>query len=66
MPRCVLAECRLLYLSTRAYRWLALTLTCLLVVTATHSLFVHRASHMLVFVVELLNLSSLARDFVVA
>jgi hypothetical protein len=38
----------------------------LLVVTASHSLFVHRASRVLAFVVELLNPSSLARDFVVA
>jgi hypothetical protein len=64
--RCVLAECCRLYLSTRACRWLALTLARLLVVTASHSLFVHRASHVLTFVVELLNPSSLARDFVVA
>jgi hypothetical protein len=31
-----------------------------------HSLFVHRASRVLAFTVELLNPSSLARDFVVA
>ena len=30
-----------------------------------HSLFVHQASRVLTFVVELLNLSSLARDFIV-
>jgi hypothetical protein len=60
------AECCRLYLSTRACRWLALTLARLLVVTASHSLFVHRASRVLAFVVELLNPSSLACDFVVA
>jgi hypothetical protein len=37
VPRCMLAECCRLYLSTRACRWLALTLARLLVVTATHS-----------------------------
>jgi hypothetical protein len=58
--RCVLAECCRLYLNTRACRWLALTLTLLLVVTASHSLFVHRASRVLAFVVEMLNSSSLA------
>jgi hypothetical protein len=62
----VLAECFRLYLSTRAYCWLALTLARLLVVTALHSLFVHRTSHVFAFVVELLNPSSLAHDFVVA
>jgi hypothetical protein len=55
-----------LYLSTRACHWLALTLARLLVVTVSHSLLVHRASRVLAFVVELLNPSSLARDFVVA
>jgi hypothetical protein len=64
--RCVLAECCRLYLSTRACRWLELTLVCLLVVTTSHSLFVHQASRVLAFVIELLNLSSLARDFIVA
>jgi hypothetical protein len=43
-----------------------LTLARLLVVTALHSLFVYRASRVLAFVVELLNPSSFARDFVVA
>ena len=38
----------------------------LLVVTVAHSLFVHRASRVLAFAVELLNPSSLSRDFVVA
>jgi hypothetical protein len=38
----------------------------LLVVTAAHSLFVHRTSRVLAFVVELLNPSSLALDFVIA
>jgi hypothetical protein len=52
--------------STRACPWLALALARLLVVTAVHSLFVHRASRVLAFAVELLNPSSLARDFVVA
>jgi hypothetical protein len=66
VPHCVPAECCLLYLITRACRWLALTITRLLVVTAAHSLFVHRTSRVLAFVVELLNPSSLARDFVVA
>jgi hypothetical protein len=66
VPRCMLAGCRLLYLSTRACLWLALTLARLLVVTAAHSLFIHRASRVLAFVVELLNPSSLARDFVIA
>jgi hypothetical protein len=42
------------------------TLARLLVVTTAHSLFVHRASRVLAFVVELLNLSSLTCDFVVA
>jgi hypothetical protein len=46
--------------------WLALVLTRLLAVTAAHSLFVHRASRVLVFVVELLNPFSLPRDFVIA
>jgi hypothetical protein len=55
-----------LYLNTRACRWLALTLARLLVVTASYSLFVYRVSRVLAFVVELLNPSSLARDFVVA
>jgi hypothetical protein len=55
-----------LYLSTRACPWLTLTLTRLLVVTEAHSLFVHRASRVLTFVVELLNPPSLASDFVVA
>jgi hypothetical protein len=63
---CVLAECCRLYLSARACRWLALTLARLLVVTVSHSLFVHWASHVLTFIVELLNPSSLARDFIVA
>jgi hypothetical protein len=66
VPRCVLDGCRLMYPSTRACPWLALALACLLVVTATHSLFVHQASRVLVFAVELLNPSSLVRDFVVA
>jgi hypothetical protein len=66
VPRCVLAECCRLYVGARACRWLALPLTRLLVVTASHSLFVHRASRVLAFVVELLNPSSLARDFIVA
>jgi hypothetical protein len=66
VPRCVLAGCRLLYPSTRACPWLALALVRLLVVTAAHSLFVHQASCVLVFAVELLNPSSLARDFIVA
>jgi hypothetical protein len=39
---------------------------CLLVVTASHSLFVYRASRVLAFVVKLLNPSSLVHDFVVA
>jgi hypothetical protein len=52
--------------STRACLWLVLTLARLLVVTTAHSLFVHRASRVLAFVVELLNLSSLTCDFVVA
>jgi hypothetical protein len=55
-----------LYLSTRACCWLVLTLARLLVVTASHSLFVYQASRVLAFVVELLNPSSFARDFVVA
>jgi hypothetical protein len=55
-----------LYFSTRACPWLTLTLTRLLVVIAAHSLFVHQASCVLAFVVELLNTSSLARDFIVA
>ena len=55
-----------MYLSTRACHWLALTLARLLVVTASHSLFVYRVSRVLAFVVELLNPSSLAREFVVA
>uniref|UniRef100_A0A804NRB1 Uncharacterized protein n=1 Tax=Zea mays TaxID=4577 RepID=A0A804NRB1_MAIZE len=33
---------------------------------SVHSLFVHRASRVLAFVIELLNPSSLSRDFVVA
>jgi hypothetical protein len=66
VSRCVLAGCRLLYPSTRACPWLALALARLLVVIAAHSLFVHRASRVLAFAVELLNPSSLARDFVVA
>jgi hypothetical protein len=64
--RYVLAECCRLYLSTSACRWLALTLARVLVVTVSHSLFVHRASCVLAFAVELLNPSFLARDFVVA
>ncbi|XP_008674017.1 uncharacterized protein [Zea mays] len=64
--RCVLTECFRLYLSTRACCWLALTLARLLVVTASHSLFVHRTSRVFAFVIELLNPSSLSRDFVVA
>jgi hypothetical protein len=38
VPRCVFAECRLLYPSARAYSWLALALACLLVVSAVHPL----------------------------
>jgi hypothetical protein len=53
--RCVLAECCRLYLSIRACHWLALTLARLLVVTASRSLFVHRASRVLAFVDEPLN-----------
>jgi hypothetical protein len=52
--------------STRACPWLALALARLLVVTVVHSLFVHRVLRVLAFVLELLNPSSLARDFVVA
>jgi hypothetical protein len=52
--------------STRTCPWLALALARLLVVTAAHSLFIHRASRVLAFAVELLNPSSLSRDFVVA
>jgi hypothetical protein len=66
VPRCVLVGCRLLYPSTHACLWLALALARLLVVTVAHSLFVHRASRVLTFAVELLDLSFLARDFVVA
>jgi hypothetical protein len=61
----MLAEC-CRYLSICACRWLVLTLARLLVITASHSLFVHQASRVLAFVVELLNPSSLARDFIVA
>jgi hypothetical protein len=50
-----------LYLSARACRWLALTLARLLVVTVSHSLFVHRASRVLAFVVGPLNPFYLAR-----
>jgi hypothetical protein len=38
----------------------------LLVVTAAYSLFIHRASRVLAFAVELLNTFFLARDFIVA
>nr|ACG25023.1 hypothetical protein [Zea mays] len=61
----MLAEC-CRYLSICACRWLVLMLARLLVITASHSLFVHQASRVLAFVVELLNPSSLARDFIVA
>jgi hypothetical protein len=44
MPRCVPAECRLLYPSTCACPWLALALARLLVFTAAHLLFVHQIS----------------------
>jgi hypothetical protein len=61
MPCCVLAECCRLYLSIRACRWLALTLARLLVITASHSLFVYRVSRVLAFVVESSNPSSPAQ-----